>query len=202
MSISNDIKLLLDIQDENIYFEENAVEYKEFKGKTAKFITGKLTYTPSHCECCGVKNENYTIYKNGTKTSRITLPFTGIYPTYLLLKKQRFFCKACNSTFIAKSSVVERHCFISKQTRAQVLIKSADTQTITSISHDCSVSPSTVQRIISEEVKPYKFSYNSLPEHLSFDEFRYGKGKFAFEYINAETGEILGILSSRDGYTV
>jgi len=108
---------------------ENAVVYKEFKGKTAKFMTGKLTYTPTHCECCGVKNENYTIYKNGTKTSRITLPFTGIHPTYLLLKKQRFFCKACNHSLIAKSSIVEKHCFISKQSRAQVLIKSAEAQT-------------------------------------------------------------------------
>jgi len=202
LSISNDIKILLDIQDENIHFQENAIEYKEFRGKTAKFITGLLTYTPSYCECCGVKNENYTVYKNGTKTSRITLPFTGIYPTYLLLKKQRFFCKACNSSFIAKSSIVEKNCFISKQTKAQVLIKSADPQTITSIARDCSVSPSTVQRIINEEVKPYKFAYQTLSDHLSFDEFRYGKGKFAFEYINAATGEILGILSSRDGYTI
>ena len=60
MSISNDIKIVLDIQDENIYFDENAVEYKDFKGKTAKFITGKLTYTPTHCECCGVKKLHYS----------------------------------------------------------------------------------------------------------------------------------------------
>lgn len=202
MSITNNIKYLLDIQDENICFEENAVELKEYKGKTAKFITGKLTYTPTHCEHCGVKNENYIIYKNGTKTSRITLPITGVYPTYLNLKKQRFFCKACNQSFIAKSSIVEKHCFISKQTRAQVLIKSTEAQTISSIARDCSVSTSTVQRIITEEVKPYKFSYQTLPEHLSFDEFKYAKGKMAFEYINAETGEILGILNQRDGRTI
>src|SRR5690625_3108130 len=142
-----------------------------------KFITAKLTYTPSHCECCGVVNEDYIVYKNGTKTSRITLPITGVYPTYLNLKKQRFFCKACNQSFIAKSSIVEKHCFISKQTRAQVLIKSTEAQTISSIARDCSVSTSTVQRIITEEVKPYKFSYQALPEHLSFDEFKYAKGK-------------------------
>src|SRR5690625_5173301 len=65
--MSNDIKTLLDIQDENIYFEKNSTENKEFKGKTSKFITGTLTYQPSCCE-----NENYTVYKNGTKTSRIT----------------------------------------------------------------------------------------------------------------------------------
>ena len=52
---------MLDIQDENIYFEENAIEIKEYKGKTAKFITGKLTYTPSHCECCSEKRKFYCI---------------------------------------------------------------------------------------------------------------------------------------------
>lgn|SRR5690625_3862079 len=176
--------MLLDIQDKNIYFEENAIEYKELKGRTAKFITGKLTYTPSHCKCCGVKNENYTVYKNGTKTSRITIPFTGIYPTYLLLKKQRFFCKACNSSFIAKSTIVERHCFISQQSRIKVLIKSADAQTITLIARDFSVSPTTVQRVINEEVKPFKFSYQALPEHLSFDKFKYAKGKMAIDIPN------------------
>src|SRR5690625_7512430 len=70
--MSNDIKNLLDIQDENIYFENSSTEIKEFKGKTSKFITGTLTYQPSCCENCGIKNENYTVYKNGTKTSRIT----------------------------------------------------------------------------------------------------------------------------------
>lgn len=202
MSISNDIKILCDIQDENIYFEENCVQIAEYKGKTVKFITGKLTYTPSHCECCGIKNENHTVYKNGTKKSRITLPFTGVHPTYLILKKQRFFCKACHHSFIAKSSIVEKNCFISKQSRAQVLVKSAEAQTLTSIARDCSVSATTVQRIISEGVKPFKFTYQSLLEHVSFDEFKYGKGKMAFEYINAETGEILGILSQRNGQTI
>lgn len=202
MSISNDIRLLLDIQDENIYFEKNCVQFKEYTGRTAKFIIGKLTYDPSHCEKCGVKNENYTVYKNGTKTSRITLPFTGVHPTYLLLKKQRFFCKACNSSFVAHTSIVDEHCFISKKSRAQVLIKAADTQTITSIARDCAVSTATVQRMINKEVEPYQFKHRSLPEHLSFDEFKYGKGKMAFEYIDAATGEILGILDKRDGYTI
>ena len=53
--MSKDIKILLDIQDENIYFENNSTENKEFKGKTSKFITGTLTYQPSCCENCGVK---------------------------------------------------------------------------------------------------------------------------------------------------
>lgn len=202
MSVTNDIKNLLDIQDENITFKVDCVQDEEYKGQLCTFITGKLTYDPKYCEKCNAKNIDYMVYKNGTQTSRITLPITGVKPTYLRLKKQRFFCKACDSSFTAKSPIVDKHCFISKQTRAQVLIKSAETQTISSISRDCSVSTSTVQRIITEEVKPFKFNYQSLPENLSFDEFKYAKGKMAFEYIDAETGEILGILSKRDGRTI
>lgn len=200
--MSNDIKNLLDIQDENIYFENSSTEIKEFKGKTSKFITGTLTYQPSCCENCGVKNENYMVYKNGTKMSRITLPIAGIYPTYLNLKKQRFFCKACNSSFIAKTSIVEENCFISDNTKTKAFIKSAEAQSLTDIAKDCDVSPTTVQRIINKEAKVFKPHYRALPKHLSFDEFKYAKGKMAFEYIDAETGDILDILEGRDSRTV
>ena len=203
MSITNHIKFLLDIQDDNIYFEDDSeIELKEFKGKKAKFITGKLTYTPSHCECCGVKNEDFIVYKNGTKTSRITMPIAGVYPTYLNLKKQRFFCKACESSFIAKTSIVKDHCFISNNTKRKVLIKSADALSLTDIGKDCDVSITTVQRVITKEAKAYKPHYSVLPKHLSFDEFKYAKGQMAFEYINAETGDILDILERKDARTV
>ncbi len=42
---------------------------------------------PTHWADCGIENENYMIYTNGTQTSRLTLPFHGMYPAYLLLKK-------------------------------------------------------------------------------------------------------------------
>jgi len=71
LSISNNIKILLDIQDKNITFEENKVYVKKHKGVMSKFITAKLTYTPTHCEQCGVKNENYTVYKNVSNIYRI-----------------------------------------------------------------------------------------------------------------------------------
>src|SRR5699024_5211963 len=87
LSHSNNIKLLLDIQDKKIEIEENAVELRSYQGRMAKFITVKLTYPSAYCECCGVKNEYYTIYKNGTKTLRITLPISGVYrfTTFILL---------------------------------------------------------------------------------------------------------------------
>src|SRR5699024_5464945 len=111
-------------------------------------------------------------------------------------------CKACNSSFIAKTSIVEENCFISDNTKTKAFIKSAEAQSLTDIAKDCDVSPTTVQRIINKEAKVFKPHYRALPKHLSFDEFTYAKGKMAVEYIDAEAGDILGILEGRDSRTV
>lgn len=110
-----------------------------------------------------------------------------------------FFCKASNSSFTAKSSIVNKHGFISKPLKVEVLIKSAEKQTITFIARDCAVLPSTFQRRINEKAKPFQFMYPTSPEHLSFDEFKSGKVKMIFKYINVETGELSGILRQRNG---
>ena len=123
MHTTHDIKNLLDIQDPNITFSDACVEIKQYRGKVCKFISATLTYIPTHCAVCGMKNEHFSVIKNGTQTSRITLPLTGMHRTFLLLKKQRFFCKSCSCTFVARSSIVDRHCFISNQTKARVTMK-------------------------------------------------------------------------------
>ncbi|MFD1928313.1 ISL3 family transposase, partial [Sporosarcina siberiensis] len=74
MSITNDIRMLIDIQDSNVIFEHDFFQMGTFKGNSCKFIKEKLSFTPTHCDACGIVNQNYTIYKNGTQTSRITLP--------------------------------------------------------------------------------------------------------------------------------
>ncbi|MDN6751248.1 MAG: ISL3 family transposase [Staphylococcus equorum] len=134
--------------------------------------------------------------------TRITLPIAGVQPTYLCLKKQRFVCKACDSSFTAQTPLVKKGCFISEHTKAKVVIKSAEAQSITSIASDCLVSPTTVQRVITKEAKVFKPHHHALPKHLSFDEFKYAKGRMAFEYIDAETGDIIDILDQRDSRTL
>jgi len=195
--MSNHIRILLDIQDQNIIFEDHCVKTGKFKGNDCKYAAGKLTYDPTHCKTCGIKNEDDIVTKNGTQMSRITLPITGVKPTYLLLKKQRFVCKVCACSFTARTPIVKKDCYISEHTKIQIVIKSAEAQSLISIARDCSVSPTTVQRVITKEAKPFKPHHRALPKHLSLDEFKYLKGQMAFEYINRETGDILDILDRR-----
>lgn len=199
---SNDMLKILDIQDGNIEFKDHCVYHDEYKGEKSKFIEAKLTYTPMACVKCQAPNENYSLYRNGTQLSRITLPMAGIYPTYLLLKKQRFMCKSCKATFTAKTPVVKDHCFIANTVKGLILLKTTDAQSIKNIARDSSVSAPTVQRVINQEARKFQSYDRTLPANLSFDEFKYAKGQLAFEYIDAKAGEILDVLPSRDGRTV
>lgn len=202
MPTSNDMKNMLDIQDENILFEENCVTYGTHRGKKCKEVHCTLTYTPKVCEQCGIKNHNYTLIKNGTQTSRITYPMTGVHPTYLIVKKQRFYCKCCEKSFTAQTSLIQKHCFISNYVKANIFSQSFRAKSKKDIATETSVSEPTVQRIMDKEGKAFSPYYLNLPAHISFDEFKYASGKMAFEYINAETGKILDILPARDGRTL
>lgn len=106
-------------------------------------------------------------------------------------------CQACQSSFTAKAPIVQRNCFILKNVKAQVTLKSAEAQSLTPIARDCSVSPTTVQRQINQAAKQFILHYKVLPKHLSFDEFKYAKGEMAFEYINAESGHVFDILDKK-----
>ena|SRR5690625_2443138 len=101
-------------------------------------------------------NKDYKVYKNGTQTSRITIPAESVYPFYLILKKQRFFCKSCQSSFTAETDFVQKNCFISNYTKTKVVVKSAEAQSIKDIAKDCRVSSHTVQREINKVAKSFK----------------------------------------------
>ena len=50
-------KIILNIEDPNIYFYDNCLEIKEIKGIKTKIFHGYLTYTPDYCPKCGCINE-------------------------------------------------------------------------------------------------------------------------------------------------
>src|SRR5699024_12302368 len=99
-------------------------------------------------------------------------------------------------------SIVQKHCSISDHTKAKILVKSTDAQSLTDIAKDCLVSTSTVQRVITTEAKKHHKQYQYLPKHLSFDEFKYKKGQMTIKYEDAETGDIIDNLERRDAQTI
>ncbi|MCU5747139.1 ISL3 family transposase [Staphylococcus sp. SQ8-PEA] len=196
----NIILTTLGIKDKNILLEEK-VEEKQYKGVVALFYFGKLTYHPERCQLCGLDNMNNSIIKNGFKKSCLTIPRVSEKAAYLVLRKQRYYCKKCCSYFTAETSLVERHCFISWNTRLAVLNKAVDLRSQKSIGQSCHVSCSTVSRIMNQaasQVAQTPFKY--LPEHLMMDEFKSVKnidGKMSFIYADAITHRIVDIVPDR-----
>ena len=200
LSQSHSIRFALDIKDKNITFGENNCAEQRIKGKRSKVFYGKLTYHPKQCVNCGMKNEEYSIIKYGYKTSRLTLNSTTHYPTYLELKKQRFYCKACETTFIAETREVNRSCFIVNAVKQSIAVESQDKISMKDLAKRHFVSPVTVTRIIEQFANSFRISFQSLPEHLSFDEFKSVKsvtGKLSFIYADSEKHSIIGILPDR-----
>lgn len=196
------INITLQLKDENIIFDtENIVEEKKFKNRVSLFYYAKLDTNPQHCPACGCVKEGHNIVKNGAKKSRITLTKVSGLPAYLVLRKQRYYCKECASYFTAKSDVVGENCFISKRVKRMVMDLTTESLTLKHIAEACSISDHTVQNVINsvgDDLKPSIF--DSLPEHISFDEFKSVKnadGNMSFLFIDNTNSQIVDVLGDR-----
>lgn len=204
MAYAHCIRKTFNIKDENITFcEENLkLPDKQINGVTYQVFQARLTYIPKACEKCGVKNENHSVIKHGTKTSTIKLGNIIFQPVLLRLKKQRFYCKVCDQTFTASTSLVDKHCYISNLIKSHIALELKELQSMKTIGNRVAVSSHTVLRILKSIIKDLEPSLNSnsLPEHLSFDEFKSVKeaeGAMSFIYSDARTHDLINIIEDR-----
>lgn len=199
MSHNHSIRNLLKIKDKNIKFDENFCSEEIIKNVKSKVFYGILTYQPQACYSCGhVFDEQ--IIKHGFKTSVIKMPSISGYHTYLKLKKQRYFCKHCQSTFTLKTNVVAKNCCISNNTKVAIALNAKDKISEKDIAKNHNVSHATVNRVIDSFYDYYKPNYNFLPKHLCFDEFKSVKsaaGAMSFIFCDSENGTIIDIVEDR-----
>ena len=113
---------MLQIKDKNVKWEDT-VEEVYFKKKKSLFFFDTYSYCPDAC-----LKRVFSIVKNGTRTSRITLnPVSGL-PAFLKLRKQRFFCRECFHSFTADTtSIVDLNGFISKNVKNEIKVKACET---------------------------------------------------------------------------
>ena len=198
MSHNDYITNLLDLKDKNISIS-NKISTKTVRGISYKVIEGTLSYDADCCPVCGSVNES-TIIKYGSKSSDIKiLPISG-FPTILRLRKQRFYCKSCDSTFSAKSPIVEKNCFISNSVKQKITIYLSKKISEKDIAEMHNVSHSTVSRIVDNAFTQFTPKKNYLPKHLMFDEFKStkdAKGAMSFIFCDADKHEIIDIVENR-----
>ena len=121
MSNSDFTRKLLNIKAKNITFQEDYLEEMKLNGVTSFIFKGTLSYQPTHCELSGTLFDS-NFKKHGFKTSRIVTPRVSLHDTFLELKKQRYYCGHCQSTFTLKTTIVEKNYHISYNTKHAIML--------------------------------------------------------------------------------
>lgn len=194
-------KEILNIKDNNIYFDENCFKICKIDNINTKIFHGYLTYTPEYCDVCGVINEsnNDIIKWNWKRNCKIRMPKVANYNTILLLDKQRFYCKHCHHTFIAKTNVVGFHKQVSNDTELSIKLELMNKISEKDISKHFNVSHNKVNRIM-HELSRKTVLPGTLPTIMNFDEFKATKntiGKMAFIITDNKNHKTFDILESR-----
>lgn len=89
--MDNHTRKLLGLTDKHLFFDEEWLIEKEYKGVQAQFIKGRLDDSPSHCERC----RSVRIIRNGSYTTRTQMLKVKEKLTILELKRTRFLCHDC-----------------------------------------------------------------------------------------------------------
>lgn len=189
----NDITKFLNLKDPNIELKENWLEKRE----NDAFIHCTLSYPVKQCPCC---LHHGTVVKNGKRPSTITYLDACGGACYLVLDKQRFRCKHCHHTFTARTSLVEKNCFIALPVKQLIASYATDTLSEKKIAAFSRVSIHTVRRTINQFASTIRQQPTTLPTHLCFDEFKSTKsiqGKMSFIFCEAITHQVIDVVEDR-----
>ena len=164
--------------------DKNIIILNYLDSKTHKEIIAKLDYPAPKCHNCHGQMAKYDFQKE------FKIPYLECagYKTLIRLRKRRFRCKVCGKMAVAETSLVKKNHQISTIVNQKITQKLIKKVPMTAIAESLSVSTSTVIRKLKEfEVKS---DLNHLPEHMSWDEYSFKKGKMSFiaqDYDNGRT---------------
>ena len=194
------IATMLDLKDKNITFSENNwIKDEIINGVRSKVVFGTLSFQPTHCYQCGHTFDSQII-KHGFKTSRLKIMKLSGLDAYLDLKKQRYKCRHCQSTFTLETSLVDKNCYISKPVKQAIFLEASHKKSECDIARELNVSHSTVNRVIHNSYEEQPLDYNYLPEVLCFDEFKSVKsaeGAMSFVFCDGKNGRLIDIVEDR-----
>ena len=176
--------------------DKNIIILNYLDSKTHKEIIAKLDYPASKCHNCHGQMAKYDFQKE------FKIPYLECagYKTLIRLRKRRFRCKVCGKMAVAETSLVKKNHQISTIVNQKITQKLIKKVPMTAIAESLSVSTSTVIRKLKEfEVKS---DLNHLPEHMSWDEYSFKKGKMSFIAQDYDTRKIVAILDGRTQATI
>lgn len=190
---------MLNLKEKNVFFKENFYKEEKINGIIYKIFEGYLSYQPDFCPKCGaVFDSNFE--KHGFIISNIKIPDVSGFKAILRLHKQRYLCKHCHKAFTLTSNITNYGCFISNNTKHKIACDLVKKRSEKDIALDNNVSPNTVERIMDSYYETQKLYKHSLPEVLSFDEFKSVKsadGAMSFHMCDGINGKTIDIIEDR-----
>ena len=186
----NFITNLLGIKDQNITI------WDVLDAGTHKEIIAKLDYPAPKCPHCKGKMAKYDFQKE----SKIPYLDCAGYKTLIRLRKRRFRCKICGKMAVAETSLVKKNHQIATIVKQKIAQKLIEKVPMAAIAESLSVSTSTVIRKLKEF--EFKTNLNYLPEHMSWDEYSFKKGKMSFIAQDFDSLKIVTILDGRTQATI
>ena len=186
----NFITNILGIKDKNIII----LDYLD--AGTHKEIIAKLDYPAPKCLDCQGQMAKYDFQKE----SKIPYLECAGYKILIRLRKRRFRCKVCGKMAVAETSLVKKNHQISTIVNQKITQKLIEKIPMTAIAESLSISTSTVIRKLKEF--EFKSDLNHLPEHMSWDEYSFKKGKMSFIAHDYDTRKIVAILDGRTQATI
>ena len=186
----NFITNILGIKDKNIII----LDYLD--AGTHKEVIAKLDYPAPKCHNCQGQMAKYDFQKE----SKIPYLECAGYKILIRLRKRRFRCKDCGKIAVSETSLVKKNHQIATIVKQKITQKLIEKLPMTAISESLYVSTSTVIR----QLHKFKFKtdLNYLPEHMSWDEYSFKKGKMSFIAQDYDTRKILAILDGRTQATI
>ena len=196
MSINNSITKLLNMEEDNLNFNENFFEERIINNKRCFVIKGYLKNNLEICPKCGCANNN-TIIKKGTEKSLIKINKISEITSYLELDKQVYKCKCCNRKTVAQSSIVDFGCYISNNLKLAVFNCAKEIMSKSMIARLYNICDNTVQKIFDTQFNHNTIYKNYLPEAICIDEFTYKKKTYAFNLCDAKNGKTIDLVEDR-----
>ena len=197
LSLSNFIKTILNIQDNNISFPEEEYCQVTQKGNyLVKVFKGFLKSNYCTCPHCNSKN----IVKNGLRYRKIKYIPIQNYNVELHLTVQRHICKDCRKTFSPSTNIVSDNSNISNNLKYTIALELKENVSLTSIAKRYNVSVTSVQRIMDDCYSDFKVNKEHLPEAVCIDEFKSVKnidGAMSFVFADYHSKNIIDIIEDR-----
>lgn len=116
------------------------------------------------------------------------------------MRKKRVKCHTCQRTFVADTSIAEKHCFISQSFKWVITTRLKENTPMTGIVRKKNVSVSSIYRVLKRFWQPMNPFKITLPTVLHFDEFksvRQVSGAMSFIILNGQTRKLFDIVENR-----